>query len=216
MDLRILLADDHSILREGLRSLLEHTLHCEVVGEATNGMMASQLALKLKPDIVIMDVSMPDMNGMEATRRIMSKDSSIKVIALSMHTDKRFVSEMLSAGATGYLLKDCAFEEVSTAIRSIMAGQLYISPSITGVVVKDYLLYQDTNPPSDLDRLTPKEREVLQLIAEGKSVKEIGYLLQLSTKTVDHHRHSILEKLGAKSVAELVKFAIREGLTSID
>jgi DNA-binding NarL/FixJ family response regulator len=199
-----------------LRSLLEHTLHYEVVGEASNGMMATQLAAKLKPDVVVMDVSMPDMNGMEATRRIVAKDPAIKVIALSMHSDKRFVSEMLAAGAIGYLLKDCAFEEVATAIKAVMSGKLYISPAVTGLVIKDYLLYQETGPPSDLDRLTPKEREVLQLIAEGKSVKEIGYLLELSAKTVDHHRHNIFEKLGVKSVAELVKFAIREGLTSVE
>ena len=215
MGATVFIADDHSILREGLRSLLEKQ-RFSVVGEAANGVTTAQMVLKLKPDIVIMDISMPDMNGVEATRRITSRYPSIKVVALSMHRDKRFVTEMLDAGASGYLLKDCVLDEVLNALKVVLSGKTYISPGISGVVIEDYLRYQKMAPRSAASQLTPKEREVLQLIAEGKSAKEIAYLLELSGKTVDHHRHEIFRKLGIRSVAELVKFALREGITSLD
>jgi DNA-binding NarL/FixJ family response regulator len=185
----------------------------EVVGQAENGRATIELARKLNPDIVIMDISMPDLNGMDATRRILEENSSIKVVALSMHSDERFVSEMLKAGASGYLLKDCALDELDRAIRTVLANQTYISPTIAGTVVKDYVHQLETGRPSVL---SPREREVLQMIAEGKSAKQIAYQLKVSIKTVEAHRKHIMEKLDIYSVAELTKYAIRAGVTFLE
>jgi DNA-binding NarL/FixJ family response regulator len=210
-----MLADDHTIMREGLRSMLENELGVTVIAQAENGREAVEKARTLKPDLVIMDVSMPDMNGIEATRRIVGDDPQIRVIALSMHADKRFVGEMLNAGVAGYLLKHSAMDELQQAIQSVMANKKYISPEIAGVVIDDYLLHLSaaaTAPPP----LSPREREVLQLIAEGKATKEIAALLHISVPTVETHRQHIMEKLQLFSVADLTKYAIRTGLTSLE
>ena len=186
------------------------------MAEAENGRIAVQLAVKLSPDIVVMDVSMPDLNGMEATRQIVSGSSSAKVVALSMHSDELYVTEMLKNGASGYLLKDCAFEELANAIRAIMDGKTYLSPDVSNVVVSGYLgkMVGDDSPASQI--LTDREREVLQLMTEGKSTKQIALELHISVKTVETHRRQMMHKLDIYSVAELTKYAIRKGLTSLD
>lgn len=216
MKTKILLADDHKIVRDGLRSLLYKQSGMEVVGEAEDGRRALQLAAELTPDIVIMDIGMPNLNGMEATRHILDAVQNVKVIALSMHSDKRFVSGMLQAGASGYLLKDCAFEELAQAVETVLGGQIYLSPKITGVVVEDYVQMTTQIETSPLSLLTSREREVLQLFAEGKNTKEIAALLYVSVKTVETHRQRIMKKLNIHNIPDLVKFAIREGLTSLE
>jgi len=213
MGVRIIIADDHQIVREGLRSILQHDLDINVVGLAENGRAAIELAKELNPDIVIMDISMPDLNGMEATRRIIEENPAIKVIALSMHSDQQFVTEMLKAGASAYLLKDCALDELERAIRSVIARQIYISPTVAGSVVKDYVHHLSEDKSSVL---TSREREVLQLIAEGKSAKQVAYQLKVSVKTIEGHRQHIMEKLDIYSVAELTKYAIRAGVTFLE
>lgn len=216
MTIRVLVADDHKILREGLRSLLESQDDMEVVAEAEDGRTAVGLARELKPDVVVMDVAMPDLNGIEATRQIVADSPNVAVIGLSMHSDRRFVAGMLSAGAYGYLLKDCTFDELVEAIRSVVAGRRYLSPAVTGVVVDDYVrrLTKEESVPCSV--LTAREREVLQLLAEGKSTKEMASQLHVSVKTIETHRQKIMEKLGLHSVAELTKYAIREGLVSLE
>jgi len=216
MNIRILLADDHKIIREGLRALLEKEPDMEVVGEAQDGMTTIKLAKKLLPNIVIMDIGMPDMNGIDATRQIFSETQGIKVIALSMHSDRRFVLQMLKAGASGYLLKDSAFEELASAIKTVMAGQPYLSPKITDVVIKEYIVSLPKSEETVFTKITAREREVLQLIAEGKSTKQIAVFLNVSVKTIETHRQQIMEKLDIHSIAELTKYAIREGLTSLE
>jgi len=216
MSIRILLADDHKITREGLRSLISKQSDMKVVAEAENGRDAVGLAKELRPDVVIMDVSMPDLNGIEATKQILSEDENIKIIALSMHSDNLFVSEMLKSGASGYMLKDCAFEELDRAIREVARGNTYLSPMISGVVVEDYLRRLNKSGASESSILSDREREVLQLLAEGQSTKQIGLKLFISAKTVETHRRQIMNKLDMYTVAELTKYAIRKGLTSLD
>lgn len=216
MSIRILLADDHKITRQGLRSLLEKQQDMEVVAEAENGRIAVRLAAEMAPDVVIMDVTMPDLNGVEATRQIVETSPDIKVIALSMHSDATFVTEMLKSGAAGYLLKDCAFEELARAIRTVINDKTYLSPSISGVVVEDYIHRISKTEFSGFDVLTDREREVLQLIAEGSSTKQIAIKLHISIKTVETHRRQIMSKLGIHTIAELTKYAIRKGLTSLE
>lgn len=216
MSTKILLADDHKIIREGLRALLEKEPDMEVVGEAQDGLTTIKLAKKLLPNIVIMDIGMPDMNGIDATRQIFSETQGIKVIALSMHSDRRFVLQMLKAGASGYLLKDSAFEELALAIKTVMAGQPYLSPKIMDVVIKEYIVSLPKNEESVFTKITVREREVLQLITEGKSTKQIAAFLNVSVKTIETHRQQIMEKLDIHSIAELTKYAIREGLTSLE
>jgi two-component system, NarL family, response regulator NreC len=216
MKTRILLADDHKIFRDGLRNLIEKEAGMEVVGEAENGRKTIKLIEKLAPTICIMDVSMPDMNGIEATRKITSETPNVKVIALSMHSDRRFVLGMLEAGASGYLLKDCAFGELVNAIRQVASGSSYLSPKIADVVVQGYLTKIPDSPLTKSVSLTSREREILQLIAEGLSSKDIAAHVFLSIKTVETHRRNIMQKLNMKSVAELTKYAIREGLVSLD
>ncbi len=215
MSTKILIADDHKIFREGLRALLERQKGLEVVAEASDGLEAVRLTQKLAPDVVIMDVAMPEKNGIEATREIVETFPKARVIALSMHSDRRFVLQMLKAGAVGYLLKDSAFEELSTAISAVASNQTYLSPRVTDVVIKEYLHSQAKAEPSVFSVLTNREREVLQLLAEGKSTKEIAGLLHVSVKTIETHRQQIMDKLDLHSVAELTKYAIREGLTSL-
>lgn len=228
--MKVLLADDHRIVREGLRSLLESQPDLEVVAEASDGRQAVEMARDLSPDVVVMDVAMPQLNGIEATRQLANGGGGMKIVALSMHSDRRFVSEALKAGASGYVLKDGAFEELITAIRSVVSERVYLSPRVAGVVVEDYVRrlpdrggdgahpgQQEQAPRrSAFDTLTPREREVLQLMAEGYATKEVAHRLHVSVKTVETHRRQIMEKLDMHSVAELTKYAIREGLTALD
>ena len=215
MSIRVLLADDHKIVREGLRSLLEKEPGMKVIGEAENGRRALSLARELSPDVVVIDVAMPDLNGIEATRQLMTRSPGVRVVALSMHSDRRFVAEMLRAGASGYLLKDCAFEELAQAIRTVAEDQTYLSPRIAAPVIKDYVNRLSVSYSSAYSTLTPREREVLQLLAEGKTTKEIASRLHISVKTVETHRRKIMGKLDIGSIAELTKYAIREGLTPL-
>lgn len=212
----IMLADDHKIVRQGLRALLESEPGLEVVGETADGRSTVQLARQLRPDVVIIDVSMPDLNGIDATRLIHDEDPGVRMIGLSMHFEKRYVARMLDAGARGYLRKACTSEEVIRAIRTVAAGKFYISDGTSSFTMKDASEFPGRNAAPDISQLTPKEREVLQLVAEGKLTKEIATFLNLSPKTVEKHRHQIMEKLRIHSVAELTKFAIREGMTSLE
>jgi DNA-binding NarL/FixJ family response regulator len=217
MSIRILLADDHKIVRLGLRTLLENQPGMEVVAEAQDGREAFQMVREFLPDVVVMDIAMPELNGIEATRLITAEYPNIKVIALSMHSDRRFVARMLEAGASGYLLKDCAFEELAHAINAVYENQTYLSSDITGVVIGDYLRQLSSKSPSSLfSLLTPREREVLQPLTEGKTTKQIAALLHVSVKTIETHRSQIMEKLDIHSVAELTKYAIREGITTLE
>ena len=216
MSVKIILADDHRIMREGLRALLEKEPGIEVIAEAENGRTTVELSRELNPDVVVIDIGMPDLNGIDATRQIVSEASTVKVIALSMHSDRKFVREMLSAGASGYLLKDAAYEELGTALATVLNNQTYLSPKIADTVVKDYLGKVEPHESKASPSLTKREREVLQLIAEGKTTKDIASRLYVSIKTIETHRKQIMDKVGLNSVAELTKYAIREGLTSLE
>lgn len=216
MTIRVLLADDHKIFRDGLRTLIENEAGMEVIGDADNGRKAVALAQKLSPNVIIMDVTMPDMNGIEATRKIVDGMPEVKVIALSMHSDRRYVLGMLEAGASGYLLKDCAFGELAGAIQQVVTGNTYLSPKIADVVVKGYLNKALEASSTTNVAMTSREREILQLIAEGFTAKEIAAHVFLSIKTVETHRRNIMQKLNMRSVAEMTKYAIREGLVSLD
>ena len=215
MSVSVVLVDDHTIVRDGLRALLDKNPTMVVVGEAADGRSAVRLAKDMSPDVVIMDVAMSDLNGIEATRQIMAEAPRVKVLALSMYSDRVFVSEMLKAGASGYLLKDCAFDELAHAIETVMAGRIYLSPGISDVVVADYLERLEHDGESASSLLTPREREVLQLLAEGKSTKQIAARLQVSSKTIDTHRQQLMAKLGVHSIAELTKYAISQGLSAL-
>lgn len=215
MKIRIVVADDHKIMREGLKALIDKQPDMEVAAEAQDGLTATKLARKLLPQVIIMDIGMPEMNGIDATREIVAENKDVKIIALSMHSDRRFVLEMLKAGASGYLLKDSAFEELVTAVHTVMTGQSYLSPRITDIVVKEYLHNLPRNDSTVFTILTQREREVLQHLAEGKTTKQIASTLNLSVKTVETHRQQIMDKLQIRSVAELTKYAIREGITSL-
>ena len=216
MKTRILLTDDHETMRKGLRSLLERETDFEVIGEASNGRDAIRLARELEPDIMVMDVGMPDVNGMEATSRIMAKMPDMRIVALSMHSDKRFVTGMLTAGAFGYVLKSEAVEELVGAIRAVKTGRVYTSPKVTDVVMQDYVNKLTTPQGDGESPLTPRESEVLGLLAGGASTREISEQLHLSVNTVDTHKRRIQHKLDLHSVAELTKYAIRHGLTQLD
>jgi len=214
---RVIIADDHKIFREGLRVLLESLGDIEILGEAENGRLLLKLIRKDEPDLVIVDVAMPDMNGIEAARQIKSFNPDIKVLALSMHSDSRFVTQMLKAGANGYLLKDCAFDELTVAMNTVSKNQVYLSPGITDLVVKAYLTKNaEPGETTDTGVLTSREREILQLLAEGKSTQEIATALSISSKTVDTHRRQVMTKLGLHSVAELTQYAIRKGIIVLD
>jgi DNA-binding NarL/FixJ family response regulator len=204
----ILLADDHSVVRQGFRRILESQADMEIVGEAGNGREAIERATELGPDVVVMDVAMPELNGIEATRRLMETSPHTRVLALSMHKDAVYVREILRAGARGYLLKDAIDADLLAAVRAVARGEAYLSPAIADSVLTDYR--QHVTDPIDL--LTTREREVLQLIAEGKTNKEIATDLKLSIYTVDAHRGRIMEKLNLHSTGELVRFALRKGL----
>ncbi|MBN1830365.1 MAG: response regulator transcription factor [Deltaproteobacteria bacterium] len=216
MTTRVLIADDHKIVREGLMSILEKEPGIDVVAMADNGKTALQLAGELRPDVAVIDIAMPEMNGIEAIRRISGQNPEIRILALSMHSARRFVVEALSAGAKGYILKDCASDELVRAIRVVAGGETYLSPKITGIIVRDYVkrLPESQSLPSSL--LSNREREVLQLIAEGQGTKEVAFALGVSVKTVETHRQQIMKKLNLHNVAELTRYAIREGITPLD
>ncbi|MBN2313207.1 MAG: response regulator transcription factor [Sedimentisphaerales bacterium] len=214
--MKVLIADDHGIVRQGLASLIDKQLNIEVVGEAKDGREALNLARELSPDIIIMDVSMPNLNGADATRLILSENPDIRVIALSMHTEKRIVRDIIQAGAIAYVLKSYMFDELTKALEAAAAGEFYLSPRITGVVLEDYLSQGQREKKSGLVELTVRERQVLQLTAEGKTVKQIARQLHVSPKTADAARRKLMNKLDISSIAELTKYAIREGITSAD
>jgi DNA-binding NarL/FixJ family response regulator len=217
MSIRILIADDHGIVREGLQLLIEQEDDMEVVDEAAEGREAIEFVRQLKPNVVLMDVSMPGLNGIEATRQIVKENPDTRVLALSAHSNKRFVTDMLKAGASGYILKENLAGELVRAIHAAMAGQRYLCPKVAAIVVDDYLRVGKSESKSPLlDKLTGKERELLQLLVENKTNKEAARLLYVSVKTVDARRRELMNKLGISGIAELTKFAIREGLTSVD
>jgi two-component system, NarL family, response regulator NreC len=206
--IRILLADDHALVRQGFRMILAAQPDMEIIGEAGNGREAVELAEKLQPDVVVMDVTMPELNGIEATRRLATASPRTRVLALSMHKDSVYVREILRSGARGYLLKDCDDSDLIAAVRSVAKGEGYLSPSVSDAVLTDYRRHV-TDP---LDLLTTREREVLQMIAEGKTNKEIATTLNLSVYTVEAHRGRVMEKLNLHSTGELVRFALRSGM----
>ncbi len=216
MSIKILLAEDHNIIREGIRALLEAQKGFTIVAEAADGRTAVKLARQHSPDVVIMDVSMPELNGMDATRQILRESSNVKVIALSMYSDKRFIKGMLAAGVSGYLLKNCVAAELISAIRLVIKGQNYLSPQILGEVVEGYLGHLSADNAESDPPLSSREREIVQLVAEGKDSRQIAECLFISPKTVESHKRRIMEKLEIHSVATLTKFAIRQGLTSVD
>ena len=215
MTIKVLLADDHKIFRQGLRGLIADEIDMAIIGEAEDGRDALAQIAKLKPDIVIMDVGMPGLNGIEATRQIMKEFPKTRVIALSMHVDERFVAEMLRAGAVGYLCKQCDADELVSAIRTAAAGRTYLSPSISGTLVESYVRNVTAAPTSAFSQLTDREREILQLLVEEKTIKEIAGDLHLSIKTVHAHREHLMRKLNVQTMAGLTKYAVREGLTEL-
>jgi DNA-binding NarL/FixJ family response regulator len=216
MSIRIILADDHKIVRTSLGNLLEKEKEFEIVGEADNGRETVRLARELLPDVVIMDIGMPELNGIEATKQIIKASDNIKIIALSMHSDRMFITGMFKAGASGYLLKDCAFDELVDAINNVMNGKIYLSKDVTAIVVDELLQALLKDNPEGTVNLSDREKEVLQLIAEGKSTKEIANALFLSIKTIESHRKNIMTKLNIYTVPELTKYAVRMGLTSLN
>jgi len=206
--IRVLLADDHAVVRQGFKMILAAQTDMEIVGEAGNGREAIDLAARLRPDVVVMDVAMPELNGIEATRRLTGLSPHTRVLALSMHKDSVYVREILRAGARGYLLKDSIASDLLAAVRAVARGEGYLSPGVSDAVLNDYRRHV-TDP---IDLLTSREREVLQMIAEGKTNKEIAASLNLSVYTVDAHRGRIMEKLNLHNVNELVRIAVRYGL----
>jgi DNA-binding NarL/FixJ family response regulator len=206
--IRILLADDHAVVRDGFKMILGAQPDMEIVGEAGNGREAVERAIELRPDIVVMDVAMPELNGIEATRRVIEALPHARVLALSMHKDNVYVREILRAGARGYLLKDAPAGDLLAAVRAVAGGEGYLSPAVSNAVLDDYRRHV-TNP---IDLLTSREREVLQMLAEGKPNQEIAGVLNLSVYTVDAHRGRIMEKLNMHNINELVRFAVRNGL----
>ncbi|MEI6788158.1 MAG: response regulator transcription factor [bacterium] len=219
MGIKVVLCDDHQIIREGLRSLLEKQTDMAVIGEGANGLDAIRLVRDKKPDVLVLDISMPEMNGITAARRAFQEYPRLKILALSVHSDQHFVTEMLEAGASGYMLKDSAFSELAAAIRTIMSGGLFISPRIANNVLEQFAKRAapvNRKKKARKVELSPRESEILQMIAEGKSSKDIAQISNISVKTVETHRLHIMTKIGAHNVASLTKYAIREGLTSLE
>lgn len=215
MGIRLLIADDHKMMREGLRALLADKPDIEVIGDAADGRAIVELAAELTPDIVLMDIGMPRLNGIEATRQITGASGGPRVIALSAHADRAFVQGILKAGASGYILKDSAFDELLHAIRAVCKGQMYLSPAIAGVVVEGFLQGNGASSEED-SNLTRREREILQLVTEGMPTREIATQLHISGKTVESHRRQLMKKLDLYTVAELTKYAVRNGLTRLE
>jgi DNA-binding NarL/FixJ family response regulator len=216
MPIRVLLAEDHELVRSGIRALLEASGEVQVIGEVNNGRQAIELARELQPDLVLMDLAMSELNGIDATRQLATIAPDVRVIMLSMHADEQYLFEALKAGARGYVLKQGAYGELATAMRDVMSGKTYLSPSLSPLVMGDYVRRAKGNfADSAGGNLSPREREVIQLIAEGNTSAEVAELLHISVRTVDSHRHNIMEKLQIKSIAGLTKFAIRSGLCSL-
>ncbi|SMG27000.1 response regulator [Dethiosulfovibrio salsuginis] len=211
----LVLADDHELFLEGLKDILTKEEDLKIVGLARNGKEALEMVLKHHPDVVVMDLTMPEMNGVEATRRIRSTMEDVKVLALSMHADKRFLAEILKAGATGYALKEGSSAEFIQAIRTVSDGDIYLTPKITSILVKDYLRLLDVAIPSPVSRLSDREKEVLAMLVKGESSRIIASDLHISKNTVDTHRRKIMEKMECGSIAELTRLAIREGLVDL-
>lgn len=213
--IRIILADDHAVMRRGLRLVIEENKDFQVVGEASDGREAVALVEELKPDLVVLDISMPNMNGIEAARQISEKQSSVSIVVLSMHSDESYVLRALKAGARGYLLKESAESDFILAIRSVSAGKSFFSPAVSRLLVEDYVRQlQDKDIEDSYELLTQRERELLQLIAEGKSNKDVANMLNLSLYTVETHRGNLMEKLNLHSVPELILYAVRKGVIS--
>ncbi|MEZ4649268.1 MAG: response regulator transcription factor [Candidatus Eisenbacteria bacterium] len=212
----ILLADDHKIFRDGLRPLLAAEPDMEVIAEAENGRDALRLATEHQPTVAVLDISMPEMSGLEVTRSLAQRAPDVHTIILSMHSDRRFVVEALRAGARGYLLKDSGFEELVHAIRSVVDGGVHLGSAVSEQVVQDYVALAREGEPTGARSLSAREREVLQLLADGLATKEVADRLHLSVKTVESHRKALMDKLEIHSIAELTKYAIRAGLTAID
>lgn len=212
----IVIVDDHVLFREGIRTLLAGETDMEVIGEAENGTQALERVKSLRPHIVLMDVSLPEMSGVESTRHIVQSARSTAVLALSMHIDKRFIEGMLQAGALGYVLKNCASEELKTAIRVVETGEIYLCPQAARIIVNHHVTRSANDKVAEAPHLTPRELETLQLIAEGKTAKEIAARLDVSIKTIETHRSRIMEKVGLRTVAELTKYAIKTGLTPLE
>ena len=216
MSSRILLVEDHALVRSGIRSLLSDSSEVTVVGEASDGRKALELCAELKPDMVLTDVEMRELNGIETTRQIHAQFPQIKVIVVSMYGEAQYVREALRAGASGYVLKHDAFTELLAAIRTVASGKRYISAQLSDLVMDDYVRRGDgTQPANDLDKLSAREREILQLVAEGHSSGQIAGILHISTRTVDAHRSNVMQKLAIHSIASLTKFAISHGLTPL-
>lgn len=213
--MKILIADDHGIVRQGLKSLIQNSMNMEVIGEAEDGLAAVRMVKDLGPDVVIMDITMPNLNGVEATRQILESNPQIKVVALSMHPEKHIVKEVLEAGASAYVLKSYLFDELSRALEAVADDQRYLSPRITDVVIEDYV-----RPDSEISespaKLTSRDRQIIQMLAEGKTIKQIALALHISPKTADAGRRKIMQKLNVSSIADLVKYAVREGITSLE
>jgi two-component system, NarL family, response regulator NreC len=216
VNIRVLLADDHRLFRDGLQTLLEQQPGLEVVAVAADGQAVLTQADACRPDVVLMDISMPGLNGLDATRRLRHDHPEVAVVILSMHADHRFVVEALRAGALGYVPKDCDVSELREAIHTVLRRQLYLSRSLGDRIVRDYLALTVDRPDSAFSVLSAREREVLQMLAEGRSAKDIADALGVSVKTVETHRKNIMDKLSIHSIAELTKYAIREGLTHLE
>ncbi len=214
--IRVFLADDHAVVRDGLRLILEAQGDIAVVGEAANGHQAVRLVQQLRPDVVVMDIAMPELNGIEATREIRQSCPATQAVILSMHSTAEHIFRALEAGARGYLLKESAGLEVVEAVRAVHAGRRYLSQRISDTVIDDYLRQRQAATKDPLERLTPRERQVLQLVAEGKSSAEIGDILFLSPKTVDTYRSRLMQKLGLSDLPSLIRFAIQHGITPLD
>ncbi len=213
--LKVMIVDDHALMRHGLRSSLETEKNLTVIAEAGDGHSAVKTALEFCPDIILMDIQMPDLNGIEATKQILSENNAIQVIALSMFVEQGYVMGMLNAGASGFLLKDCSYQELLDAIHAISDGKRYLSSDVTGIVVDNALNPPDEKDVQNIVTLTKRDIEVLQLIAEGRTSQLIADVLNISKRTVDIHRRNLMEKLNIRSIAGLTKYAIREGITSL-
>lgn len=216
MPIRVLIVEDHNLMRQGLVSLLKKEADIDVVGEAENGQQAVDLAESLEPDLIVMDIGLPELNGLDASKIILGKKPDIQILGISMHTEYRFVMRALRVGVRGYLSKNCAYSDLCVAIRVIMEGQMYLSPSVTKIVMENTLSRMPDEEATLISSLNDRERRVLQYVAEGKASKQIARLMYISENTVTKYRQSIMKKLGLTNVADLTKFALREGLTTID